>query len=381
MSYPTPEAVDHKIEELTAHFTGSGNASAIGISVAVLWPTWSTMGCYVVTERYGKSGELTNHKGNPLGLDSQTPYKIASMSKTFAAALYAYAWLTAQLVDTGTRLRAALPEVTNQVLGQLLLSQMASYSSGLPKDNDGNPGTQPENLQYPYTFAAMYKFLLDPKKLLHHMVPAGTYAYSNLGFALLGAALNRVLSGPPEDSLDALTTTILRPLGMNRTHVYSRADNDTLPVAYTQYAKRAPVESDNEPAYEGAGGLVSNAQEMIIWLRANLGLIAGPLSPLLEVLQTKTVGNATLGWFWSQPTWSTAPLFSKNGAKTGFGSVMGFIPQGPSLSSAVVVLSNLQNAPVDGKEQSVAGYIFSHLIAFLNGAEPDEPLPKTDDQE
>jgi len=381
MLYPSAHEIRQAIKEACAPFVGQANPN-VGIAVGVLWPTWSELGCYVVSELFAFEGHLINHQNEKIKGNQKAPFKIASMSKTFTATLYAYAWLTAQKITPSTELGQALPQITSSKLTGLLLSQMANYTSGLPKDNDKNNGTYPTDLKYPYTFQEMYEFLNTRATL--QVGPAGEYAYSNLGFALLGAALNQVLSGPAVESLDALETALLKPLGMNHTHVYSGDDDNTLAVSYDSPGKEAPVSSSNEPAYEGAGGLVSNIHDLLIWLRANLGLIPGPLRPLLEIMQTPTLEpvrtpttsspGVTLGWMYSQPSWSSENLYTKDGGKTGFGSLMGFIPRGPSLSSAVVVLSNLAEGVVNGKATSVKSYVFNRIMPFVNGFKDSQPI-------
>jgi hypothetical protein len=53
----------------------------------------------------------------------------------------------------------------------------------------------------------------------------------------------------------------------------------------------------------------------------------------------------------------------------------GFHPaRGPSLSSAVVVLSNLAKGVVNGKDTSVKSYVFNQIISFVNGVKDGEPI-------
>ena len=97
--------------------------------------------------------------------------------------------------------------------------------------------------------------------------PPGTgVAYSNLGAGLLGHVL-ALRAGLPYDEL--LAARILRPLGLTDTAIALSADQASR-LAPGHAATGEPTSNWDLPTLAGAGALRSTADELLIFLRANL---------------------------------------------------------------------------------------------------------------
>ncbi|MGW7292937.1 serine hydrolase domain-containing protein [Streptomyces xiamenensis] len=142
--------------------------------------------------------------------DAHRQYRIGSITKTFAAVLV-LRLRDAGLLDLGDRLRTHLPDAPYG--GDATLAQLLSHSAGLAAEARGPWWERTEGALRP---ALADIFGDTPDK---H--PAGRlYHYSNPGYALLGALVERLRGAPFED---VLREEVLRPLGMTRTTALPQA--------------------------------------------------------------------------------------------------------------------------------------------------------------
>ena len=142
-----------------------------------------------------------------------TVYRIGSITKPFTALMLL------QLVERGVvrlsdpveRYLPAINEVQNRIDGAppISLVQLATMTSGL--------GREPEDLPT-YLVGPVDEWALVMRNALPHVEysfePDTHYHYSNIGYAVLGAALAEA-SGRP--FVDYMTEEIFRPLGMTQT--------------------------------------------------------------------------------------------------------------------------------------------------------------------
>ena len=142
-----------------------------------------------------------------------TVYRIGSITKPFTALMLL------QLVERGVvrlsdpveRYLPAINEVQNRIDGAPPISfvQLATMTSGL--------GREPEDLPT-YLVGPVDEWALVMRNALPHVEysfePDTHYHYSNIGYAVLGAALAEA-SGRP--FVDYMTEEIFRPLGMTQT--------------------------------------------------------------------------------------------------------------------------------------------------------------------
>jgi len=333
-------------------------------------------------------GNIQNQFGSNLALGGDTPFEIASVSKTFTATLYAYlirSWSATNAVKLYTQPNGPLrisPE-----LGSITLDSLMSYTSGLPQDNDTDPSDSPPLLPQPYSSQGMLGYLYANPPNLNPINEK--YRYSNLAFALMGA----ILSGSVAD-LDQFTrlinSEIFMPLGM-QSKFFDQVPLDLLPLGYAYNYTRSPVYTAVSPgwplfpAYYGAGGIVASPTDVFRWLQFNMCML-GP-SPLLATLAATQNpatqvqwgdNNLGLGWFINPGGSTWPPSIWKDGELDGFNSYIAFLPSGnpgvdPS-NAGVFVLVNASgitdNQTNDGTE--IVATIANDLLLIMQGQTPPQ---------
>jgi len=314
-------------------------------------------------------GKLVDQNNQPLVFNGDTKFELASVTKTFCASLYAYfvnqnaiasdATLGSYYTPSQPGMAKAVPMGT--ALGSyytpIPLVTLANYTSGLPQDNADASVDCPIPIPQPYTIPAMFSYLSGNPFLPGP--PSKAYAYSNLGFGLLAQAMATSQGG-----LYHLLqrSNILEPCHMNRTQMYGTLGSELteLPVGYNGQTSSATPTAPGWPlfpAWGGAGGLVSTPDDMLKWLRFNMGLMSGnPLNVLLPALQSPStpvratsIYNSQLGlaWFLSTITSRNGNQIQtvwKDGGLAGFSSYISFL-QSPSpgitpSEAGVFVLTN-----------------------------------------
>ncbi|MBB5205775.1 CubicO group peptidase (beta-lactamase class C family) [Inhella inkyongensis] len=209
-------------------------------------------------------------------LNADTRFPVGSLTKGFVAAL------VTQLVDEG---RLRWDETLEQLMpGQPLsaaarritLEQLASHSAGLPR--------QPTDLRmlldlgrFTWDGSNFYR-RFDADFLRHYMAefePPGKVvpAYSNIGFALIGLAIE-ARCGQPLETL--VRERVLRPLGLTHTGF----QGETLPGRPAQghagdqpkFMRRGrPVEDwTHSDAMKGSAALSTSARDLLRFAQAHL---------------------------------------------------------------------------------------------------------------
>ncbi len=153
----------------------------------------------------GRSGDLqhlSTHGSNPSPTGA-TQYRVGSITKTFTATLILQLRDQGQL-DLDDTVDRWLPELSGRAP---TIRRLLTHTAGLQSDPEGSwwersPGGSLEQLLAGITDA---KFSLPPGRFRH---------YSNLGFGLLGAVVERIVGAPWRD---VLAERILQPLGLRDT--------------------------------------------------------------------------------------------------------------------------------------------------------------------
>ncbi len=232
-----------------------------------------------------------------------TIFDMASISKTITATLLLRS-VEDGLVHLKQLVQIHLPEAADTPVGKLTLFQLVTHTSGLPPWKAVNDALTP--------LAAIIAAPLDAE-------PGTQYAYSDLGYILLGIILERVL----QSTIDVLAQKmIFAPLGMTRTCYNPLV---SLPISlHSEIAATAPGETArsqpqvgiiHDPnarsmgGVAGHAGLFSCAPDMV---RFSLALmypeqaeehgLPALLSPRARCLATEcqtdpAVGGHSIGWF------------------------------------------------------------------------------------
>jgi serine-type D-Ala-D-Ala carboxypeptidase/endopeptidase len=214
-------------------------------------------------------GETAPGSGRPPTADSFL--RLCSLSKLFAADLLVKLTHDGTVSLTSPLQHFAPPHVlvpTRTRRGKtergITLEDLATHTSGLPREVGAAPKGTPH-----FTFPNRpYRWRWLPGQILRSS-PGRAALYSNVGFDLLGDALETAAGKPYARLLAERTTT---PLGLRETTLTPTADqcsslligaDDEGPCTDTQ-------------ASSGSSGVYSTANDMVRWLRYLLGLPGVP---------------------------------------------------------------------------------------------------------
>jgi CubicO group peptidase (beta-lactamase class C family) len=268
-------------------------------------------------------------------VDDRTEYEIGSVTKVFTATLLAL-YVQRGLVALDDPLQKWVPpnvRVPSFDGRAITLEDLATHTAGLPDDPpmDGIEHYRDED---------MWRFL-DGYRLTR--APGTKWEYSNLGFALLGHALQRAAGGRwPE----LIRRDVCAPLGLSDTAVdLSPEQRERLAQGYGAKGEHAAAAMRTWPAFWSAGALRSNLVDMTRFVQYNLGLLDTPLHDLLPALQQ--VRKPAEGRMQMALGWQTLPnmpekgiparVFFKNGGTNGFHAFVAFVPE---TKTGVVLLTN-----------------------------------------
>ncbi len=260
--------------------------------------------------------------GTPV--DGDTLFEIGSITKpltgTVLARLAARGVL--RLDDPAARWLPELAPAPDGI-GSITLRQLATHTAGLPR--------------LPTTLAFFLQMLRDPADPyarytrealladLTKMAPAtpGAFTYSNLGYAVLGLALERATG---RSYAQLLADEVLLPAGLT---------DATLEPTHPRLA--AGHRGDGEPTahwhlgpFAAAGGLRMSARDMQRLLAAALAARAPFDANVFAPQAAVDTGDApaeTVALGWMRREAADGPLIWHNGGTGGFRSFVGFRPQ------------------------------------------------------
>jgi CubicO group peptidase (beta-lactamase class C family) len=247
------------------------------------------------TKCFGTKGPTTS-----AAPDEHTLFRIASVSKTFAAALFALR-LDQGKVKLHQHARSLVPLLGGQPLfpTTLTLLQLADHYSGLPHNA---PNAKNVNEFFVKTAGCLNT------SSCNHGAPGAGYSYSNWGVSVLGQLLalhDGFADGlvPPWDQDN--DAAITGPLGMTETKTFADwLQSD--PGHLLQNRAHSGSDKSEVTRYGGPGsGLYSSAHDMLLWLRYAMGL-HGPANLLhsfprmyenVPLVPTKAAGRQ-IGLVW-----------------------------------------------------------------------------------
>jgi CubicO group peptidase (beta-lactamase class C family) len=260
---------------------------------------------------------------------AQTLFEIGSVTKVFTALLLADQ-VTQGTMALGDPVAAYLPD-SLEIPPTVTLEDLATHTSGLPRMPTNFAPADVGDPYADYTEALLFESL----KTFDGSVGDKTYAYSNLGYGLLGTILVRAA----DTTYAALIQErIARPLGLDDTVV--ALSNEQQERLAQGHSDGAPVPNWTLTTMAGAGALRSTAEDMLRFVAANAGLLTTPLDAAMALMQaprepTGTGMQVGLGWH-IRPT-PTGPVLWHNGGTGGYHSFVGF---DPAVQRGVVVLTN-----------------------------------------
>jgi CubicO group peptidase (beta-lactamase class C family) len=262
-------------------------------------------------------------------------FEIGSVTKTFTGLVLA------QMVEQGTvrldePVRELLPAgtVAKPSGAEITLLDLATQHSGLPRMPRNFHPADKTNPYASYHVSDLYAFVAD----YGVRKPANaTFAYSNLGFGLLGQAL---ADRARMTYADLAKEQVTRPLGMRDTVVSLSAEQQSR-FMQGHDVEHHPVHAWDVDGLAGAGAIRSTAGDMLTYLDANLHpekLTATLSAAMVRSHELKADaggpgGRIALAWFQDTNT----GVYWHGGATAGYTADAFFKPKG---DYAAIVLSN-----------------------------------------
>lgn len=238
----------------------------VGIVVGVIEPK----GRRIVS--YGRRAA-----GDARPLDGDTVFEIGSITKVFTALLLADMVRRGEvaLTDPITKYLPADAQVPERNGRAITLEDLATHMSGLPRMPSNFAPKDPTNPYADYGLDRLTQFL-GSYTLTRD--PGAQYEYSNLGGGLLGTLLARRAGMNYEALVEARITG---PLGMKNTRLMLSPDMKARMATGHNGQLTAAANWDfpaDTSALGGAGGLRSTANDMLLFLAANMNALAATAS-------------------------------------------------------------------------------------------------------
>jgi D-alanyl-D-alanine-carboxypeptidase/D-alanyl-D-alanine-endopeptidase len=275
-----------------------------------------------------------------------TVYEIGSITKTFTATLLADSVIKGQL-NLDQPVSTLLPDfkIPSKDGKVITLANLAEQNSGLPSFPTNMDMADPADPFVDYSSAKLQNFLATytlPRS------PGAGYEYSNLAVALLGYALARHADASYPALLKA---TIFGPLGMENTSVaVGKGDPSNMAPGHDRGGKEVPTWHFN--ALAAAGGVRSTGDDMLRYLKANMGLVSSSLLRAMQLAQIPraptTVPGTKIGLIWriqhSVDSHGGPDIVWHGGVTLGYTSFIGFTADH---QRGVVVLTNARMSVED----------------------------------
>lgn len=212
-----------------------------------------------------KDGRIVLHKSYGLSdrarrvaITSETVFDIASITKQFTAAAILKLEMAGRLKpsDPISKFFSNVPEDKSAIT----LHQLLTHTSGLRAVLDGNEAVSRDQF-----IEGMLKTKLNSK-------PGERYAYSNAGYTLLAAVIEKV-SGQSYETF--LTQQLFEPTGMSNTGFYedkTKWDSSRVARGYDEDRDRgAPTEWDKDYRFRGSSYALTSAGDLFRWEQALSG--------------------------------------------------------------------------------------------------------------
>ncbi|MBI4820785.1 MAG: DUF1343 domain-containing protein [Deltaproteobacteria bacterium] len=176
--------------------------------------------------------------GEPMSVD--TVFDLASLTKPFTA-LAVLSLVHEEKLELSDPIGKYIPELARPKFSQVTIGRLLDHTSGLPAEPPDLHG-----LGVGFPRAARFLGRARPK-------PPGTFAYSDVGYALLGECVRRVSGQPLDDYLFAL----LAPLHLEDTSFHPA---DLTRVAPTEFVKGTLLRGIvHDPFARKLGGVAGHA--------------------------------------------------------------------------------------------------------------------------
>jgi CubicO group peptidase (beta-lactamase class C family) len=280
-----------------------------------------------------------------------TKFRLGSITKQFTS------MLIMQLVQQGKiKLEGRIVDYLSEYLkkngNNITIHHLLTHTSGIPNYTDfANINDVARNT---YTPDAFVKMFADSALLFE---PGTQWAYSNSGYFVLGAIIEKVTGKPYEE---ILSENILKPLNMGATgYDHSQTVITKRAAGYekrgTEYVNAGYL--DMSVPYS-AGSLYSTVEDLYVWDQA---LYTDKLisDEYKAKMFTPFLGNYAYGWrIVKSPLGSssdTVSIIQHGGTINGFNSLICRVPGEKQL---IVLLNNTGGAPLGSIMRGILGILY-----------------------
>lgn len=272
-----------------------------------------------------------------LSVNTETKFRIASVSKLFAASLVLRAAENGILnLDTG--IRTYVPNWPDHNGAKITLRNLAAHTSGI-----GHYGGDDR-----YDAMAHYENLTDSISIFAHKPllaePGQEYSYSSYGYALMGAALEKTTTKSFAENLQSVITKPLRLTNTEPENIDSLPENTT--DLFHQNGN--PITRNDQSHVVGATGILSTPSDLVRFATAYAAgqivsseSIAMSWEPfILNNGDPAGTSRFEIGFGWRIGSdWAGNQVYSHAGTTPGARSILSI---NPTKQTAVALLSNAQ---------------------------------------
>jgi len=275
--------------------------------------------------------------------DINTIFDIGSMTKTFTATLLANTYLQGTFIDD--TVSHYLPEdVTLPTFKgtEITIGDLATHTSGLPRtpheDGQSYPipsSFDPLNPYWVYTTEDVYDYLTNYCVL--EFKPGEGYSYSNTGYGLLGHIIGLV-DGTSYQTV--LESTIFNELNMSRSSLFLTDEQMiNYSLGYSSQLQQVPYYTAHD-IFQGCGFIKSCLNDLLIYLKANMGLYDTQLYPAMELAHQPIIqgspSDVGIAWYILELDDGQQIIWT-GGDTTGHSSYLAF---NNATKTGVILLSN-----------------------------------------
>ena len=294
----------------------------------------------------------------------QDLWHIGSNFKAFTGMLAAIAVDNGDIA-WGTTIVEALPELAGSTRDEYVdvtLRDLLSHQSGVPRDPTTATGTTRMEARMA---VAAWAVAQPPAS-----VP-GTYRYTNTGYMIAAAMLERALGVPFEE---AMATHVFAPLGIDDAGFGPQASAGTSlqPVAHSLVNGNwvARENFDNPPVYASAGGAHMSLGSWSKFIQEVLRLEAGTPSIVSIAAGSETTAPITaisandsygLGWLITSRSWADGRTLTHDGTNTANHSVTWL---SPGRGFAVLAVTNSYDGGSSARTGRALDALAARLITF-----------------
>jgi CubicO group peptidase (beta-lactamase class C family) len=255
-------------------------------------------------------------------IDSDTLFEIGSVTKPFTALAVLILERKGKL-SLEDSISQHLPNVPDNCRG-ITIRHLLQHTSGIPGTNYGPPSKE---------VAVVTKAYLrgGPKKK-----PGTRFEYWNQGYALLAAIIAKNTNQSYQDAIQEL---VLRPAGMSSSCFTGDEPPNGLSVSTGKSTTGANRSALDHPygdfyglQYQGMGGLVSNANDMVKFVSA----LRKSKANLDNMLQPGPDGSYGIGWRIEKRNDASQRIFH-SGSVRGFLTAVSWYPE---QKASIIVLAN-----------------------------------------